>query len=148
MSNEVWGLILIRLKKKMYALLFKRDGTKCSFYVSKLLPFSIWAHVQRFLWKKMFQSQGDPLRTGSLELLHVPVEGKRSTGQILTLWREIPGFGSALSYRISSAFLHIISVIGFKKPSIICHQMLIKPFIIDYNHENFEKNLPFFRFFR
>ena len=98
------------------------------------------------LKKKMFQSQGDPLRTGSLELLHVPVEGKRSTGQILTLWREIPGFRPALSYRISSAFLHIISVIGFKKPSIICHQMLIKPFIIDYNHENFEKNLPFFVF--
>ena len=96
----------------------------------------------------MFQSQGDPLRTGSLELLHVPVEGKRSTGQILTLWREIPGFRPALSYRISSAFLHIISVIGFKKPSIICHQMLIKPFIIDYNHENFEKNLPFFSFFQ
>ena len=69
-----------------------------------------------FSEKKMFQSQGDPLRTGSLELLHVPVEGKRSTGQILTLWREIPGFRPALSYRISSAFLHIISVIGFKKP--------------------------------
>lgn len=102
MSNEVRGLILIRLKKK------------CTRFYSKetVQNVHLWAHVQRFLWKKNVSVT----RRSVTNWKYVPVEGKRSTGQILTLWREIPGFRPALSYRISSAFLHIISVIGFKKP--------------------------------